>query len=572
MKISRLVGVLVTGGLLLLLAALLRPTENDTSAEERPVQGGQLVAAIQSEPQTFNPYVASDEVSVLVSRLTQASLVRVNPSTLEVEPWLAESWESSPDGRSITFHLRPGLAWSDGTAFSSADVLFSVRAIYDPAMRSPLATTLLIGGQPLQATAPDAATVVVSFAAPAGPGPRLLDLLPILPKHALEASLAQGTFASAWTTNTPPRTVIGMGPFVLTEFQPGQQIALERNPRYWRGGGGGALPYLDRLVLRLVPDHRSELALLESGAIDLSSSAMRVEDYVPLRRLEEQGKVGLIELGVAPDADAFWFCLEPDAKRADPRFAFVQRQEFRQAISHAVDREAFAETVFRGAAVPVWGPTTPGNTEWFSPNLPRYAPSDVRARELLKGIGLEDRNGDGVVEDVKGVAARFTVITERGVDSYERGTSTLRDELGRIGIVLDTTPVDAAEVRSRVPTCDYDAMYLRRPIVRLDPAMNLDFWLTSGQEHIWNRAQRAPGTEWERQIDSLMLEQATTLDPERRRQQFNSAQRILAQNVPILYFAAPRMYYAHSPRVRGILPSVLPPYVLWNTDSLSVTN
>jgi peptide/nickel transport system substrate-binding protein len=572
LKISRLVGVLVTAGLLSILVTLFRPTENDTSGEGQPLRGGQLVAAIQSEPLTFNPYVATDEVSLLVSRLTQASLVRVNPSTLEVEPWLAERWESTPDGRSITFHIRPGLEWSDGTAFSSADVLFSVRAIYDPASHSPLATTLIVGGQPVQATAPDAATVVVSFAEPYGPGPRLLDLLPILPRHALDASIAEGTFSSAWTTNTPPRTVVGMGPFVLTEHQPGQQIVLERNPRYWRVSGSGlALPYLDRLVLRVVPDHGTELALLESGAIDLLSSAIRVEDYVPVRRLEERGKVRLMELGVAPSADAFWFCLDADAKRTDPRFTFVRHPEFRQAISHAVDREAFAETVFRGSAVPVWGPTTPGNTEWFSPNLPRYVPSDVRARELLRGIGLEDRNGDGVVEDARGVAAQFTVITERGVDSYERGTSTLRDELGRIGIALDITPVDAAEVRSRVLTCDYDAMYLGRPTMNLDPALNLDFWLSSGEGHLWNRAQRAPGTEWERRIDYLMLELTTTLDPERRRQQFNAAQRILAENLPILYFAAPRMYYAHAPRVRGIVPSVLPPHVLWNTDSLSVT-
>ena len=568
-----MIGVLVTGGLLVVLAALLRPADGDAPTQAEPVRGGQLVAAIESEPRTFNPYVATDNVSALVSRLTQASLIRVNPSTFEVEPWLAERWESSPDGRSITFHLRPGLVWSDGTAFSSADVLFSVHAVYDPTSPSPLATILLVGGQPLQATAPNASTVVIAFAEPAGPGPRLLDLLPILPRHALEASFAQGTFASAWATDTPPQTLVGMGPFVLAAYHPGEQIVLERNTRYWRGGGDeSALPYLDRLVLRVVTDHESELALLESGAIDLLSSAIRVEDYVPVRRLEEQGKVRLIELGVDPHADAFWFCLEPEAKRADPRFVFVQRPEFRQAISHAVDREAFAEAVFRGSAVPVWGPTTPGNTEWFSPNLPRYAASDVRARELLKQIGLEDRDDDGVVEDPRGVAAKFTVITERGVDSYDRGSSMLRDELGRVGIVLDITLLDPTDVQSRLRTCDYDATYLRRPLAHLDPSLNLAFWLSSGQEHIWNKARPDAGTEWERQIDSLILEQAATLDPERRRQQFNAAQRILAENLPILYFAAPRMYYAHSPRVQRVVPSVLQPFVLWNADSLSVPN
>jgi ABC-type transport system substrate-binding protein len=81
-----------------------------------------------------------------------------------------------------------------------------------------------------------------------------------------------------------------------------------------------------------------------------------------------------------------------------------------------------------------------------------------------------------------------------------------------------------------------------------------------------------PTTDWERRIDTLILEQAATIDPARRRQQFNLVQRIVAENLPVLYFAAPRMYYVHSPRVLGVVPSVLRPPVLWNADSLSVTD
>ena len=115
------------------------------------------------------------------------------------------------------------------------------------------------------------------------------------------------------------------------------------------------------------------------------------------------------------DADGLWFCLKPEARRKDPRWAFVQQPEFRQALSHAVDREAFAQTVFLGEAVPVWGPVTPGNREWFSPNVPRYPYDEAKAKALLKSIGLEDRNGNGVVEDAKGTEARFTFITQKGL-------------------------------------------------------------------------------------------------------------------------------------------------------------
>jgi peptide/nickel transport system substrate-binding protein len=82
--------------------------------------------------------------------------------------------------------------------------------------------------------------------------------------------------------------------------------------------------------------------------------------------------------------------------------------------------------------------------------------------------------------------------------------------------------------------------------------------------------QRSPGTEWERRIDTIMLEQAATIDPDRRRVLFNDAQRILAENVPVLYFVAPRLYGAHSARLSGVVPSIMRPNVLWSADTLNV--
>ena len=148
--------------------------------------------------------MAADDTSETVGHLTQARLIRVNRATFEVEPWLADRWESSADGRSVTFHLRQGLTWSDAAPFSSADVLFSLRAVYDEKVDSPLAARLRADRQPLRAAAPDANTVVFSFSGPSGPGARLLDLLPILPKHKLETALLAGTLASAWSSSTGP--------------------------------------------------------------------------------------------------------------------------------------------------------------------------------------------------------------------------------------------------------------------------------------------------------------------------------------------------------------------------------
>jgi peptide/nickel transport system substrate-binding protein len=542
-----------------------------TGPADAPKRGGQVVASIRTEPRTFNRLVASDQAVDLLGLLMQGRLARINRSTFELEPWLAETWESTDDGRSHTLHLRQGVTWSDGTPFTSADVLFTLQAIFDPKSGSVLSDSLSPGGQPIRATAPDAQTVVLTFPGPSGPGLRLLDSVPILPQHKLQAALDAGTFANAWATTTPPADIVGTGPFVLREYLPGQRIVLDRNPRFWRTADDGQpLPHLDRLVIEIVPEQNAELLRLESGDIDLVQAELRPEDYVPARRAEEAGKLTLVELGVTPDADALWFCLKPEAKKGDKRFAFVQQREFRQALSHAVDREAFAREVFLGEAVPIWGPITPGNKPWFTPNAVRYPPDVGRAKALLASIGLEDRNGNGVVEDAEGTEARFTVITQQGLGHYERGTTIVRDAAAAAGIALDIVPMEFNAMLERMLACNYDAVYMRVQASDLDPAGNLDFWLSSGGAHVWNIAQQAPATEWERRIDTIMIEQAASIDPVRRRELFEDVQRIFGENVPMLYFAAPRIYTAHSSRLAGVVPSVVRPPILWSADTLSV--
>lgn len=503
--------------------------------------------------------------------LTQGRLVRLNRATSALEPWLAERWESSPDGRVHTLHLRKDVVWSDGAPFTAADVLFTLEAVFDPRAKSPLASSLTVAGEPIRAVALDAQTVQVTYAGPSGPGIRLLDNLPIYPKHKLDAARVAGTLAKAWPMTTAPSDLAGTGPFVFRSYQPGQRVVLERNSRFWRKAKDGtALPYLDRIVLEIVPDPNAELLRVQSGSIDMVQDALRPEDFRSARRAESEGRIKLVELGVATDADAFWFCLKPEIKNKDPRFAFVQKPEFRKAISHAVDREAFANTVFLGEAVPVWGPITPGNRDWFNPNVTRYPPDLTRARELLSSIGLEDRNGNGIREDVRGTEARFTLITQQGPGWYARGTKVLQEQAGKIGITFELAPLEPGLMIERMLACHFDAIYMRPLATVLDPGGNMDFWLSSGSAHFWNLEQQKPATAWEQQIDTLMLRQVATVDLQQRRALFDEVQNILAENLPVLYFAASRMHSAHSVRVGGVQPSVLRPPILWSADTLYV--
>jgi len=99
----------------------------------------------------------------------------------------------------------------------------------------------------------------------------------------------------------------------------------------------------------------------------------------------------------------------------------------------------------------------------------------------------------------------------------------------------------------------------------------MDFWLSSGGAHVWNMEQAVPATPWEQQLDTLMGRMAADRNPSRRRQLFLEAQKVLSQNLPIVYFAVPRVYVATSTRVAGVVPSPFRPNVLWNADSIGVS-
>jgi peptide/nickel transport system substrate-binding protein len=548
------------------------PDESGSAADPVvPSRGGTLVASTRSDPRSFNRLVSSQIGTELFAILMQGKLVRINKSTQEVEPWLAESWTTSADGRVLTLTLRDGLTWSDGTPFSSADVVFTFEALYDSRTASPLATALTIAGQPLDVRATDARTVVVTMAAPFGPGVRVLDLVPIMPRHKLEAAFAAGTFAKAWSPGTPPSEMASIGPFVLVEYQPAARLVFARNPRYWRRDARGVqLPYVDRFTIEIVPDQDAELIRLQSGQIDFSQQPLRPADIETLRPLVAKGQIAITELGVGLESDGLLFNLRPAKWASDPRAAWLERTEFRQAISHAVDREAFANTVFLGAAVPVHGPITPGNTRWFWPSVPRYELSRDKATALLARVGLTQRDQDPWLEDAAGADARFTLLTFRGNTILERGAAVIRDDLSRVGIAVDIVPLETNTVQQRVLSGDFDSALIQIIASDPDPAMSKDFWLSSGSAHFWNPGQATPSTPWEQQIDELMARQASATDHEERRRLFNDVQRVFAENLPILYFAAPRVYVGTSGRLLNVQAAPTRPPIMWSVDAIAV--
>jgi len=563
--------LLIAAGAYFVAKRANQPVPSPELTSNEVVAGGVLRVNYRSEPSTYNRYVSPRAPEDGIARLTQATLVRLNRTTGQVEPRLAREWTSSPDGLTWILKLRDDVQFSDGTPFTAADVVFSFQALYDPAVESAIATSLRINNQPLQVRAMDAHTVSVIFPAPYGPGISLLDALPILPSHKLKAALEAGKFHDAWSLATPLSEIVGLGPFVLTEHVPGQRLVLTRNPRFWlKDSRGRQLPYLDRLEIQFIADQNTEVLRLQSGELDLMSGPVRFEDLSALKKLEVQKQVGLHSAGVSIGPDLLWFNLVPNAPSVRGR-PWLQKEELRKAISLGVDRQVIVNSVFLGEAVPIAGPITPGHGEWYSADVARPVFDRDAARRALASAGLTDRNGDGLVDDQAGRTARFTIFTDKGNTVREHSATVIEEQLRQIGLQANVLPMEGRSMYQAFGKGEYEAIYFGVDSDSLDPGRNGDFWLSSGAFHLWNPGQLKPATTWEGEIDRLMTRQASSLDGRERRQLLMDAQRVLAEHVPALYFAAPKVILATSARVRGVMPSVLAPNILWNADTLSVT-
>lgn len=552
-----------------------------------PSRGGELVAAIRQDPPTFNRYApqGNDNTVEAISQLIDGKLARIDRLTGDLQPWLAERWTESPDHLSFTLTLRDGLKWSDGAPFTAADVFFSFQAVYDQRLNSPIRSSMLVRDQPIRTVVTGDRTVVLTFPAPFGPGLRILDNLPIIPRHKLQAALLAGKLGDAWGPSVSPSEVVGMGPFRLTGYAPADRITFERNPYYWRteadadqGKGQRTidkhvqLPYLDRLTLAIVREQNTEMLRIVNSQIDISAREIRPDDYANARREADRGRLKLADAGIGLDPNMLWFNLSPEAYKGDPRKPWLQSEDFRKALSHAIDRQAVVDQVYSGVAVPVYGPVTPGNTQWYIEDTTRYEYDPSRARELLVDqLGLVDNDKDGMLEDRGGRPVRFSLLTQQQDTIRMRTASVIQAQLKRAGIAVDVVPLDPGSLVQRFAAGDYDAIYFGVEASSTDPANNLDLWLSSGSFHVWNPGQTTPATEWEKRIDELMQKQIATSDENQRKELFGEVQQILAEHIPILYLAAPRLIVAMSPRVVNARPAPLKPLILWAADELAMS-
>lgn len=494
----------------LLMAGLLPALPAAAQPAPTPRKGGVLTVHLGSEQRILNPALrASTGVYIITSKIIEG-LVDLGTSG-RPEPVLATSWESSADGKTITFKLRDGVKWHDGKPFTSADVQYS--AMEQWKVHLNYGTTLQLYLEAVET--PDPLTAVFRYSRPMPLNlllRALCDLGYVVPKH---------VFAGSNVLENPANTApIGTGPFKFVEYQRGQYVIAERNPNYWREG----FPYLDRIVWRFITDRAAATAAMETGAVQLSAyNGLPLAD---LDRLKTDPRFEVSTRGV--EANVFNNTLEFNTRTKELADVRVRR-----AIVHAIDVPFFLENFLYGLGKPATGPIPSLSAEFFPNNPVPYPFDKARAEKLLDEAGYK-RGAGGV---------RFTlrmVPIQNGEDVPLLATF-IQQSLQQVGIRVEIVQLDIAGALTAVYRDWNFDLATGWHQYRGDPAVSTTVWYRSGSP------KGAPWTNqygWQSdKVDALIDQAATELDPAKRKALYADWVKAVNEEIPVAMLTE-RPFYA----------------------------
>lgn len=542
------------------------------------VHGGRFVIGQISSPKTFNAPLANESSSTDVCNQIFASLTDWDNETHRDTPQLAKSWELSDDGTVYTFALRRGAAFSDGHPITAEDVLFSFEVVFDPVLHPSVQDLLQIDGKRFTIEAPDSFTVVVRTPSVSRLALGAISSVRILPKHVLEPVLRGGQFASAYSTGTRPESLVTSGPWRLKTFKQNEITVLERNP-YWFevDERGGRLPYLDELVFTIVPDQTTNALKFQAGELD-ALDQVNNEDYQALEEGQKRGGYTLYDLGPSINTNILWFNLNP-VREARPgkrvgepqvgamKYAWFREPAFRRAVAKAIDPEAIIKGPFFGEGVRVWSNATPGNVDWYMPDIVHDDHDPAEARRLLASLGMVDRDGDGVLEDARGNPVSFTLKTNSNNNMRVQMTNLIRDDLAQVGIRVIPVPTEFNTMIVNLrEDFQYDAMLLglQSGVPPDPPGMGQNFWRPSGLTHWWNIKQPRPETPAEARILQLLERNLSTHDRSVQLETWKEMQNTLNEQAFVIYLPVQIVKLPVRDRFGNLAPNIIPHRILWN--------
>ena len=509
---------------------------------------GQLRFCLRSEPKTFDPLKVEDDASVAIRYLTGGVLVRLNRQTQAVEPGLATSWKISKDSKQITFKLRSGISFSDGTPFSADDVAYTVQQLMDPALHSATGDAFRSGSGKVETKIVSPTEISITFPAPVAGLDRQFDQVAILSAH------------------SPKKEMAVLGPFMVADYKPGATVMLKRNPNYWKTDEQGRkLPYLDSVQLDIQPNRDVEMLRFKRNEIDLINAL----DSEYFDKLASSSQNVAHDAGPSLDSEQMWFNQVAKAPIPGYKKTWFRSATFRRAVSQAINRNDLARVVFRGHAQPAVGPVSPANKFWFNSKLKPEACSPNAALKALQKEGFHLENG--TLKDMQGNDVVFSIITNSGNKYRERMATMIQEDLQKIGVHVNVVTLDFPALLERMTqTSDYEAILLGLTNTGLDPNEVMNVWLSSSENHQWNPSEKSPETQWEAEIDNLMRAQASAADPKKRKESFDRVQEIAVEQAPFFYLVNRNALSAISANVQNASPVILVPQTYWNVERLSL--
>ncbi len=520
--------------------------------------GGTWTGSINNDPRSFNTLTARDaDTGTVISGLFDF-LADYDAHTREWTPNLASfdvQVNEADQSMRVVFTLRDDLYWTtpgqtreEGVKVTSDDVIFWYDEINgDPNLQQPGFAQQFI-------ELPDGTRDRIrieriddrrfAFIYPrAIADPILSSNMQFGPRHRYEpVKREQGVegVLNLFSVDTDVRTIPSIGQYHLVEYSPGVRVVAQRNPNYWRTDAAGtSLPYIERLIYRVVPDRNTEFLLFRDGSKD--SYSPRPEDLEPLLSVPNPDYT-VFNGGESLGSSFITFNQNPNALNPMVYSWFIQT-EFRQAMSSLINRERIATQVYRGLATPA--------EHFFARVNPMFDPdirleftfNPERAVELLASIGIT-RDSAGVMRDWDGNPIEFTVNVGVENEIWVDIMNIFADELSEVGITARVRPIDFQNLVERL-TSTYDWEVVGVALgVNYWPSSGSNVWQSSGNFHLWHPLQESPATEWQARIDYLYNAGRFTIDPVRRKEIYDEYQRILLTQLPVMYLVHPLSFLA----------------------------
>lgn len=517
------------------------------------VVGGEYVSAINNDPKTFNDLTARDaDTRTIIDGLT-GFLASYDAYTREFEPNLASfeiEVDEANDRLRVIYTLRDDLFWTTPDSspdtwvpLTSDDVVFWYDEIEGnqelqlPAYPGQFVDMPDGSRERVTITRIDDRSFAFNFPRIVA-NPVLQSNMTVWPRYIYEPALRENGVEGVLnilSVDTDVTTIPSIGPYHIVEYSPGVRVVLQRNPNYWeRDESGTSLPYIERLIYRIVPDNNTEYLLFQEGTKDAHS--VEPEQLEELLAIEDPDFT-IYNGGEALGSAFFTFNQNP--ANLDPvKLSWFTQREFRQAVSSVLNRPRIVQQVYRGLAAPAYHFAARANMFFDEDIRLEFTYNPERAIELLAAIGITQAE-DGLMYDRDGNHIEFDIYMGVENSIAVDVSNILADELSDIGITANVRPIDFQNLVERL-TSTYDWEMATVALgANYWPSGGSNVWQSNGNFHLWHPLQSEPATEWEARIDELYNQIRFTIDEDEARALYAEFQQILLTELPLFYIVHP---------------------------------